>query len=209
MRFSINRAFRKQLYNFESLYESTRRTCTVFWTVTMLQNTLTFTWDSYGSMWLLMVMRQTCNQLLAHTLRSISGVWNIWIQNFLRTTLSVSVRCWTMDSLYTFKCKHFRNTRHTVTFVKTFLRHPIFIPIRVQNLMSYKNWFIASVCLFSCFQGHVFLPRNKIYLKIIVMENSMLDSSCSTRGNTWVPSSLSLRSAEFFVAKGKVVSVFN
>jgi hypothetical protein len=25
-------------------------------------------------------------------------------------------RCWTMDSLYAFKCKRFRNTRHTVIF---------------------------------------------------------------------------------------------
>jgi hypothetical protein len=27
-----------------------------------------------------------------------------------------SSKCWTMDSLYTFHCKSFRNTRHTVTF---------------------------------------------------------------------------------------------
>jgi hypothetical protein len=42
--------------------------------------------------------------------------WNICIQDSLLTTLFTSVRCWTMDSLYTFKCKLFRNTRHTVTF---------------------------------------------------------------------------------------------
>jgi hypothetical protein len=42
--------------------------------------------------------------------------WNNCIQNYLRTNLSAHVRCWKMDSLYTFKCKRFRNARHTVTF---------------------------------------------------------------------------------------------
>jgi hypothetical protein len=41
---------------------------------------------------------------------------NICIQNSLRTTSSAYVRCWTMDSLYAFKRKHFHNTSHTVTF---------------------------------------------------------------------------------------------
>jgi hypothetical protein len=28
----------------------------------------------------------------------------------------LSSRCWTMDSLYAFRCKRFRNTRQAVTF---------------------------------------------------------------------------------------------
>jgi hypothetical protein len=42
--------------------------------------------------------------------------WNVYIQNSLRTTLSVSVKCLMMDSLYAFKRKRFHNTRHRVTF---------------------------------------------------------------------------------------------
>jgi hypothetical protein len=32
-----------------------------------------------------------------------------------------------MDSLYTFKCKRFRNTPHILTFVKLFLKHAVLI----------------------------------------------------------------------------------
>jgi hypothetical protein len=51
------KVFQKYLYNFESLYKFIQRTCTVFWTVIMQQNTPRFTWDSYGSVLLSLVMQ--------------------------------------------------------------------------------------------------------------------------------------------------------
>jgi hypothetical protein len=43
------KVFKKELYNFKGLYKFIQGTCTVFRTVTVSQNTPTFTWDSYGS----------------------------------------------------------------------------------------------------------------------------------------------------------------
>jgi hypothetical protein len=66
----------KKLYNFERVYKFIQRTCTVFWNVITLQNTPSFTLDSYGSMWLPLVMRQTSHlqSISCHMLRSIFGV---------------------------------------------------------------------------------------------------------------------------------------
>jgi hypothetical protein len=51
------RVFQKEIYNFEILYEFIHRTCTEFSTVIMQQNRTSFTWDSYGSMRLPLVMQ--------------------------------------------------------------------------------------------------------------------------------------------------------
>jgi hypothetical protein len=51
------RMFQKELYNFETLYIFIQRTCSVFWTVIMWENTPNFAWNSYGSMWLALVMQ--------------------------------------------------------------------------------------------------------------------------------------------------------
>jgi hypothetical protein len=62
----LYRVFQTDLYIFESLCKCIERTCTVFWTVIMQQGTRNFTWDSYGSMWLSLVMKgvsKICLQL--------------------------------------------------------------------------------------------------------------------------------------------------
>jgi hypothetical protein len=48
-----------------------------------------------------------------------------------------------MDSLYAFKCKRSRNTRHTVTIVKLFLKHPV-IPVEVTLNRNYPRY--NSMC---------------------------------------------------------------
>jgi hypothetical protein len=40
------RVFQKELYNFESLYKFIQKTCAMFRTVIMQQNTLSFVWES-------------------------------------------------------------------------------------------------------------------------------------------------------------------
>jgi hypothetical protein len=66
----------------------------------------------------------TKHALIVGNLSSSCVRWNICIQDSLWTTLSATVKCWTMNSLCASKCKHCRNTRHTVTVVKVFLKHP-------------------------------------------------------------------------------------
>jgi hypothetical protein len=44
----LYRMFQKALHNFERIYKFMQRTYTRFWTVIMLQNTQSFTSDSYG-----------------------------------------------------------------------------------------------------------------------------------------------------------------
>jgi hypothetical protein len=50
------RVFQKDIYNVESLYRCVLRIWTVLWTVIFYQNTPSFIWDSYGPMWLPLVM---------------------------------------------------------------------------------------------------------------------------------------------------------
>jgi hypothetical protein len=70
-----------------------------------VQNTPSFTWDSYGSMWLPLIMQGFSKKLY-------DVIQNVTVWRVLRKRLRL-----TMDSLYAFKFKRFRNTRHTVTFL--------------------------------------------------------------------------------------------
>jgi hypothetical protein len=55
------------------------------------------------------------------------------VRRALRKLLHLQAWCWTMDNLYTFKCKRFRNARRTNIWskiVKLFLKHPA-LPVEV------------------------------------------------------------------------------
>jgi hypothetical protein len=60
----LYRAFQKELNDFESLYKFLQRTCTVFGTVIMYQNLPSFTWDSYSSILLSVVMQGVSKRAL-------------------------------------------------------------------------------------------------------------------------------------------------
>jgi hypothetical protein len=53
----IYRVFQKEYYNFGRSYKFIQRACAVISTVIMLQKMQSFTWDSYGSMCLPLVMQ--------------------------------------------------------------------------------------------------------------------------------------------------------
>jgi hypothetical protein len=53
---NLHSVLQKELYNFESLCKFIQRTCIIFLTVVMQQNTPKFTSDSYGSMRLPLVV---------------------------------------------------------------------------------------------------------------------------------------------------------
>jgi hypothetical protein len=89
---------------------------------------------------------ETCSHHSSRNLSLSCIWWNICIQNSLRTTLSASVRRWTMDSMYAFMCKRFHNTRHTVTFgvpVSQDARRIDFRGLRTELSLS---WSICKSC---------------------------------------------------------------
>jgi hypothetical protein len=53
----IIQGVKKKRYNFEILYQFIQRTCRMFWTVIMLQNTPSFSWNSYGIMCLALAIQ--------------------------------------------------------------------------------------------------------------------------------------------------------
>jgi hypothetical protein len=59
---------------------------------------------------------------------------------------------WTMDSLYAFKCKRFRNTRHTVKFgiKKTPSASELYRPIQLLRTATWSTWKIP-IAVFSDF----------------------------------------------------------
>jgi hypothetical protein len=72
-------------------------------------------WDSYGSMWLPLVMQSVSKRALqwyskCYCVASITKTFTLKGGQTVHRP-----RCW-MDNLYAFKYKCFRNTRHTVTF---------------------------------------------------------------------------------------------
>jgi hypothetical protein len=112
----LYRVIQKELYNFSSSYNFFQRTCTVFWTIIMQQNTPSFTWDNYGSMWFPLVMQGVSKRALQWyskrcRVASVTKTFTLkGVQTIHRS------RCWKMDRLYVFKHRLFCNTRHTVTF---------------------------------------------------------------------------------------------
>jgi hypothetical protein len=58
------RMFQKELTNFESLYKFIQRAFTVIWTAIVNKNAQSFTWDSYGSMWLSLVRHGVSKRFL-------------------------------------------------------------------------------------------------------------------------------------------------
>jgi hypothetical protein len=60
----IYKVLQKELYNFETLYKFTQKTCTAFWAAIVYKIKTRFTWDSYGSMWLLLVMQGVWGRVL-------------------------------------------------------------------------------------------------------------------------------------------------
>jgi hypothetical protein len=60
----LYRVFQKELHNFESLYNFIQRRCTVIWTLIMKQNTPSFIWNSYSSIYLSLVMQRVSETVL-------------------------------------------------------------------------------------------------------------------------------------------------
>jgi hypothetical protein len=89
----------------------------VLGTVTTYETTSSFVWDTYGSVWLSLVMQGVSEIALqwyskCYCFASVTKTFKLKGVQIIK----FSTRCWTMDSLYAFKCKYCRNTRHTVTF---------------------------------------------------------------------------------------------
>jgi hypothetical protein len=81
--------FQKELYRFEGLYQFIQRTCRVFRFIIIQQNTQSFTWDSYDSMWLQLVIQDVP--------KSVLKLWKlIWI--------------YSEDMYSVFNCHNVRNT---------------------------------------------------------------------------------------------------
>jgi hypothetical protein len=104
--YSLYRVFQNERYNFASLYKVNHRTCTVFWTVIMYQNTPSFTWDRYGSMRLPLVSQGVSKRALqwyskcycvasltkTFTLKGVHSILECWIVCRLKSFLTLATQ---------------------------------------------------------------------------------------------------------------------
>jgi hypothetical protein len=93
------------------------------------------TWDSYGSMWLLLVIQGVSKRDFKWYSKCCCVASVMKTCELKDVRIIHRSRCCTISSLYTFNCKRFRNTRHTVTFgisLYSFFKHHVFIRCRVS-----------------------------------------------------------------------------
>jgi hypothetical protein len=119
-------------------------------------------------------------------------LWNICIQNSLRITSYASVRCWTMDIFYGFKCKRLRNTRHTATFGKLFLKHPVYLrhtpprqggELSASRLCSYTPLPPGTALVTQCIGGRVWSRRLSLASAGNRIRNPCWNWCCHTSGH--------------------------